>query len=375
MTRMRVVLGTAVLFTFLSGSLLTLPPTALADPVLIGAGDIADCSANWVQGVQATTKLLNDLLADPDRPGNIRPDTYVFTAGDNVYADERPDGSRGVSGIYENFMKCYDPYWGKWRSRTYPTVGNHDYYYPRNGNPNEPTDLEECFNAPIGQGGCQSRYLTFEHTNPNPTGALTYFNAPGGGNEVYYYKDFGSWRVFFLDSILAAHGDNDGLHHGHGYERQQGQFTYLDEVKVQMQSHPSSSKCVVAIWHYPFVADRYPNEWTMHASGLKELWQKVFDLNASLVITGHAHQLVTDIAPLDRDGKEATNPAKGVKELIVGTGGGKPDDGTTVNYGLLKLTLGDHNLTWEFISAMPNVEGQIPRYGKTIASDTIECRH
>jgi plastocyanin len=72
-------------------------------PVLVGAGDIADCGE---QGDEATAKLLDAT------PGT------VFTVGDNVYPD----------GTADQFKNCYDPTWGRHKLRTRPTAGNHDYH-------------------------------------------------------------------------------------------------------------------------------------------------------------------------------------------------------------------------------------------------------
>jgi hypothetical protein len=75
-------------------------------PVLVGAGDIADCTN--IGGAQATAALLDSI------PGT------VFTLGDNGY----PDGSDF------NFSHCYDITWGRHRYRTLPTIGNHEYNLP-----------------------------------------------------------------------------------------------------------------------------------------------------------------------------------------------------------------------------------------------------
>jgi alkaline phosphatase len=69
---------------------------------LVGAGDIASCSQT---NDSATAKLLGNI------PGT------VYTLGDNVYP----------SGTADRFRKCYDPTWGKYKRRTKPTLGNHDY--------------------------------------------------------------------------------------------------------------------------------------------------------------------------------------------------------------------------------------------------------
>src|ERR1700678_1506727 len=77
--------------------------SASSDPVLIGAGDIADCTD--LAGAEATAKLLEA------NPGT------VMAIGDLAY----PDGTK------ENF-ECYDKTWGRMKSRTRPAVGNHEFH-------------------------------------------------------------------------------------------------------------------------------------------------------------------------------------------------------------------------------------------------------
>ena len=73
-------------------------------PVLVGAGDIASCDD--LSGAEATAKLIENI------PGT------VFAAGDLAY----PDGSD------EQFAKCYGPTWGRFKYRTRPAAGNHEYH-------------------------------------------------------------------------------------------------------------------------------------------------------------------------------------------------------------------------------------------------------
>jgi hypothetical protein len=71
--------------------------------VLIGAGDIADCTD--LSGAEATARLLEN------NPGT------VMAVGDLAY----PDGTK------ENF-DCYDKTWGRVKARTRPAVGNHEFH-------------------------------------------------------------------------------------------------------------------------------------------------------------------------------------------------------------------------------------------------------
>ena len=71
--------------------------------VLVGAGDIADCTN--LAGAEATAAQLAKI------PGT------VMAVGDLAYPDGTP----------ENFA-CYDKTWGREKARTRPAVGNHEFH-------------------------------------------------------------------------------------------------------------------------------------------------------------------------------------------------------------------------------------------------------
>jgi len=73
-----------------------------ADPVLVGAGDIADCSST---GDERTATIIDGIAGD------------VFTAGDNVYP----------KSTAANYASCYGPSWGRFKPKTIPVIGNHEY--------------------------------------------------------------------------------------------------------------------------------------------------------------------------------------------------------------------------------------------------------
>ena len=110
------------------------------DPVLVGAGDIADCD---LDSGAATAALLDTI------------DGTVFTAGDNAY----PNGSAS------QFRDCYAPTWGRHLERTHPAPGNHDW---------ETKDL---------------------------AGYHEYFGAAAGPDGASWYSyELGAWHVIVLDS-------------------------------------------------------------------------------------------------------------------------------------------------------------------------------
>jgi hypothetical protein len=121
-----------------------------ADPVLVGAGDIASCRND---DDEATAKLLDTIAGT------------VFTAGDNVDA----------SGNTKEFTNCYDPTWGRHKGRTYPAAGNHDY------------------------------------STAGAAGYFGYFGVRAGDPAKGYYSyDVGAWHVIVLNSNCEFIGCQPG---------------------------------------------------------------------------------------------------------------------------------------------------------------------
>ena len=78
------------------------PDRAPGPAVVLAAGDIAYCGPT---PDEETARLLR------------REEGTVLTLGDNVYPDGTP----------KEFERCYDPSWGRFKDRTRPAPGNHDY--------------------------------------------------------------------------------------------------------------------------------------------------------------------------------------------------------------------------------------------------------
>ena len=122
---------------------------AATEAILLGAGDIADCTD--LSGAEATAKLLEA------NPGT------VMAIGDLAY----PDGTK------ENFA-CYDKTWGRVKSRTRPAVGNHEFY------------------------SASAAYY------------FDYFGAAAGDpKDGYYSYDLGSWHIIVLNSECKEVGGCD----------------------------------------------------------------------------------------------------------------------------------------------------------------------
>src|SRR3954451_2788015 len=90
-------------------------PALAADPVVVAVGDIA-CGANTPKG----TDCLQAKNADA---ALAQTPTLALVLGDNQYEN----------GELSNFKNYYGPTWGRLKSVTRATIGNHEY---ANGNSN-----------------------------------------------------------------------------------------------------------------------------------------------------------------------------------------------------------------------------------------------
>ena len=183
------------------------------DAVFVGAGDIADCSD--LSGAEATAKLLDAI------PGT------VFTVGDNAYE----------GGTAKQFRDCYGTTWGRHKSRTRPTAGNHEFH----------------------SGGA--------------TPYFDYFGASAGNPKTGYYSfDLGSWHVIALNSECDQIG---GCQAGSAEE---------EWLREDLKEHPAA--CTVAYWHKPLFSSggKHGND-----QEVKPLWQALYEAHATIVLNGHDH--------------------------------------------------------------------------------------
>jgi hypothetical protein len=251
-----------------------------ADPVLVGAGDIVDCAD--LSGAEATAKLLDKI------PGT------VFTVGDNVYPD----------GTAEQFLDCYGPTWGRHKSRTRPSTGNHD----------------------------------FHSSGASPY--FDYFGAAAGDPKTGDYSyDLGAWHIIVLNSECRSAG---------GCGPGSPQEIWL---KQDLRAHPAA--CTLAYWHKPLFSSggSHGND-----SGTHAFWVDLYAAHAAVILTGHDHDYER-FGPQDPSGK--ADPEHGIREFVVGTGGKNhrpfvvPVPNSEVRnadaFGVLKLTLHPTSYDWEFI--------------------------
>jgi hypothetical protein len=254
-------------FTAATGACPAPPPS---DPVIAAAGDLCanatDCAG--------TANLIDAI--DPTR---------VLALGDNAYQD----------GTIDQYNAYYDPNWGRFKAKTSPVLGNHDY-----------------------------------HT----AGGSGYFDYFGSRAPAEYYSyDLGSWHLIALDGEIA---------HGAG----SAQETWL---KNDLAAHPAT--CTLAYWHEP----RFSSGYHGSNSSFDTFWRDLYAAGVDVVVNGHDHDYER-FAPQDPSGAADEN---GIREFVAGTGGAShyafstPIANSAVrdntSYGVLKLTLHPGSYDWQFL--------------------------
>ena len=263
------------------------PPLTGDEPaVLVGAGDIAECGT---EGDEATAALIDGVIAE-------HPDAVVFTSGDNAY-----DG-----GLPEEFDECYEPSWGRFKDRTRPAVGNHEFGARKAG------------------------------------GYSDYFGEAAGEFDEYYYSyELGGWHIVVLNSECHRVGCEPGSSDG-----EQAEWLEADLAA-------SDASCTLAIWHHP--------RWSSGRYGINDevawFWEALYAEGAEVIINGHEH-LYERFEPLNPAGD--VDAQRGLLQITAGTGGGNLRDfdeqdilATSVarglDWGVLQLTLQQDRYEWQFL--------------------------
>jgi hypothetical protein len=180
-----------------------------------------------------------------------------------------------------------------------------------------------------------------EYLTPGAAGYFDYFGSSAGarGNGWYSY-DLGEWHLVALNSMCGQVG-------GCGPDSPQGRW-----LKADLAAHPNA--CTLAYWHHP----RFSSGKHGSSASMAPLWQALYQAGAEIVLNGHDHTYER-FAPQDPAG--AADPARGIREFVVGTGGSnhyaftKPAgiansqvrDADT--FGVLELTLGHGGYRWRFL--------------------------
>jgi hypothetical protein len=271
------------------------------DPVLIGAGDVGDGLNGDPTGALATAALIDSF-----------PNAMVFVAGDLPH-------NNGTDGDYAHI---YDAAWGRFKTRTIPALGNHEYY------------------------------------SGFPFGYFDYFGpAAGDPTKGYYSLNLGSWHIIVLNTNLAC----SVISCSAGSPQ---------EVWLKNDLAANTQPCTMAIWHHPLYSSTGTGPGPTTA--VRPFWTDLYNANAELVINGHAH-VYERFAPQDANGNLDT--ARGIIEIDAGTGGASHFSFSTTApnslvrnntaFGVLELTLHSSSFDWQFI----------PQAGQTFTDSGTQACH
>jgi hypothetical protein len=231
----------------------------------------------------------------------------IVTLGDHAYD----------WGTARDFADCYAPTWGRHRARTRPAIGGHEYG---------------------AEGGDASTYFRYFHAQLARFGPSATDQRRG-----WYSYDVGGWHVVVLNTSWREVGLPTP-----GSE----QVRWLQD---DLDTH--RSRCTLALWHDP-----------VFSSGLnggsfsyRPLWDALYAAGAELVLNGHDHDYER-FAPQDPSG--AYDPVRGIREIVVGTGGAShysfaEGKGILPNsevrndtaFGVLQVTLRPGSYEWQFVPA------------------------
>jgi len=276
---------------------------------LIGAGEITSCAS--VGSSQTATLVQNQLTADPS--------TIVFSVGNNL-AD--------TTTANRSYATCFDPNWGKFKSKMHVALGNMDF------------------------------------KSTSTAAPYDYFGTAIGSPKGYYSFDAGSWHIIVLNTTSEQFGVCDWSDDATAAGPQCGGKPHPQLEWLAADLAANTKPCLMAIsW-----------ERRLYTSGTGTLGRNT-NLNAAAemlygagldILVSAKDKQYERFPKLNVDG--AADP-KGFAQFIVGTGGrsldhmtaaasgnpvaaqfgGAGSGGAPDSWGVIKFTLNDNSYGWEFV--------------------------
>ncbi|MBA3430893.1 MAG: metallophosphoesterase [Actinobacteria bacterium] len=229
----------------------------------------------------------------------LRPADAVLALGDTQYEN----------GAYDKYMKSYDKTWGRYKAKTHPAIGNHEYI-------------------------------------SGTTGYARYFGAAArgpGGTPFYYSYDIDDWHFIVLNSNCERLPRGKG---SNGCAEGSPQNMWLER---DLAAH--DEECSVVYAHH----SRFPAGNDKGIEQMADMWTDLYRARVDVYLNGHGHSYER-FARRDAKGDFAD---EGIRQFAVGTGGVnlahfKAHRWTrTMNYsdfGVLYLTLRDGGYNWKYVS-------------------------
>lgn len=256
----------------------------------------------------------------------------------NLIASWNPNMHLYLGDVYDEgskaeFYNWYAPnaYFGRFKSITNPTVGNHEYVMAPN--PSIPW---------------------------SPEGYVDYWGQPPTGTQWWYSIDVAGWHILSLNTNCLDAGGCQAS------PTPSAQYTWLQN---DLQAHPNP--CTLAFYHEPL--------WDIGPEGatppnIADIWNLLAAKRVKLVLNGHDHNYQR-WKPLDGAGNVSST---GVTEFVVGTGGhgiqsfattdsrlavGYASPTNPITFGALKLNLYSYKADYFYVNTA----------GATLDSGSILC--
>jgi acid phosphatase type 7 len=290
------------------------------DSLAGGTGE-DECYVGWGGGRKVacddpTILAAGDIACDPTDPAfnNGQGTEYacrqkatsdiLVSAPPNLVAVLVLGDAQYEDGVLEDFMASYHPTWGRVRSITRPVPGNHDYQ------------------------------------TPGAVGYFAYFGDSAGATDQGFYSfDLERWHFVALNSQCWEVG---------GCEAGNPQEEWLRQDLAA-----SDAPCTLAFFHHP----RFSSNADVVNGSVEAIWQALYDFGAELALNGHNHNYERFAL---QDPQGAADPSRGIREFVVGTGGGDlepfagaPRENSRVRndqtFGVLEITLHPASYEWRFI--------------------------
>jgi 3',5'-cyclic AMP phosphodiesterase CpdA len=203
-------------------------------------------------------------------------------------------------GSVQQFDRCYAPTWGRHKARTRPVIGNHDY--------------------------------RSEHGGPY----YAYFGAAAGpAGKGWYSFELEGWHVVVLNTETALTPGSE----------------QLEWLTRDLAAHPA--RCTLAAMHRP----RFSSGEHGDSRRVREVFRILYQGGVDVLLSGHDH-LDERFAPQDTLGR--ADPARGVRQFVVGTGGApfyafrdtlRAHSEVHQNrvHGVLRLVFHPDGYDWEFV--------------------------
>jgi hypothetical protein len=289
--------------TFATAKVTTASPPIPTSFTMVGAGEITTCQSN--AGPTGTAAIVKGIL-DADTAA------IAFTVGNNL-----ADPTAGST-----FESCFDPKWGSFKSRTRVALGNGDY-----------------------DGG------------RGPSAVYGYFgDRAGPAGKGWYSFDKGSWHIVVLNTSTWERGSDATF----GITPQLTRVP-SEQVDWLTADLAANTKPCVAVISWERRVYRSSSNTVGRNSNMLPMGNIMFANGVDLLISAK-DKLYARFAPMILE--TGTPDPAGVRQFIVGTGGRTLDapiagalpagqEAEIRSWGVLKLTLGENNYSWEFLNSTP----------------------